>query len=138
MLGYESIPKKKTIKKQQIFTYIVQVSQQEILSCHNYIVQQKSIFCCCEKKIVKNTKKSRMRETLTLSGCVDSSTNTMKSRLFDTFLHFWALFRQLFAFFGTFCDFPGTFCTKKIMCHMSQVTSYMSHVTCDMSPSTCH
>ena len=32
--------------------------------------------------------KSRLRETPTLPACADSSTNTMKSCLFDTFLHF--------------------------------------------------
>ena len=34
-----------------------------------------------------NKKKSRIRETPTLSACADSSTNTKKYRLFDTFLH---------------------------------------------------
>ena len=52
--------------------------------------------------------KSRIRETPTLLACADSSTNTMKSRLFDTFLHFWPVISQFFAFFGTFCDFSGT------------------------------
>ena len=51
------------------------------------------------------TKKSGIRETPTLLPCADSSTNFMKSHPFDTFLHLWALFSQLFAFFGTFCDF---------------------------------
>ena len=73
-------------------------------------------------------KKSRIRETPTLSACANSSTDTMKSHLFETFLHFWALFRPLFSFFGTFLYFSGTFC--KMMCHMSQVTCHRSNSTC--------
>ena len=38
-------------------------------------------------------------------GVCGSSTNTMKSRLFETLLHFWALLSHLFTFVGTFCDF---------------------------------
>ena len=45
-----------------------------------------------------NIKKSRIRETPTLSACADSSTDAMKSRFFDTFLYFWTFFRNFFIF----------------------------------------
>ena len=79
-----------------------------------------------------------MGDTDSLGVC--ANTNTMKSHLFDTFLHFWALFSHKFAFFCTFCDFSCTFCKKKscVTCHKCHVTCRMSHVTCHMSPSTCH
>ena len=76
-------------------------------------------------------KKSRIQETPTLSACADSSTDTMKSRLFDTFWHFSALFSHVFAFFCTFCDFSGTFCKTKN--YVSHVISHMSHVTFHLS-----
>ena len=58
------------------------------------------------KILVNIKKKKRIRETLTLSACADSSTNFMKSRLLDTYLHFRALCSHLFALF---CDFSGNF-----------------------------
>ena len=83
--------------------------------------------------------KKRIRETLNLAACADSSTNTMKSRLIDTFPHYWALFSQLLACFGTFCDFTGTFCKKKnplVTCHISHIKCHMSRVTCQLLPVT--
>ena len=55
---------------------------------------------CWEKLYINNaitclevrTKKSHIRETLTLTACADSITDTMKSCFFATFLHFGALF----------------------------------------------
>ena len=75
-------------------------------------------------------------DTDTLGVChTDSSTDTMKSRLFDTFLHFLALFVTFLALIGTFCK------NKKksfIMCQESHFTCDISHVTCDMSHVTFH
>ena len=65
-------------------------------------------------KIYKlEAKKSRRRETPTLSACADSST----------------LF--IFAIFVTFLALFGTFCLKEscITCHESHVTFHLSHVT---------
>ena len=70
--------------------------------------------------------KYRIRETLTLSACADSSTNTMKFRIFDTFLHFSKNVSHSFALLGTFCYLSGTFCTNF---HVSHVTCHKSHVT---------
>ena len=74
------------------------------------------------KERTRYNKKSYIWETQTLAACVDSSTDKMKFRLFDTFMHFWALYSNLFIHF--FCTFLCK--TKKIMCHMSQVTCHMT------------
>ena len=42
------------------------------------------------EKRQKKEKKSRIRETPTLSACADSNTDTMKSSLFETFGHYLA------------------------------------------------
>ena len=57
--------------------------------------------------------KSRLGETPTLSACADSSTNTTISRLFDTFLHFYALFSHFFPFFALFVTFLAHFIKTK-------------------------
>ena len=47
----------------------------------------------------KIREKSRIQETTTLSAYADSSTDTMKSSLSETFLFLWALFRTFFFFY---------------------------------------
>ena len=66
--------------------------------------------------------KSRIRETLTISVFADSSTDTVKSCLFHSFLHFLALFSNLFCIFLTFCDIS----VSQVTCHMSYVTFHLS------------
>ena len=56
----------------------------------------------------KGNKKSLIRETLTLLTCADSCTDTMISRLFDTFLHIWTLFNHFLLLFVTFLALFGT------------------------------
>ena len=71
-----------------------------------------------------------------LSECVDSTTNIMISRPFDTFRHFLTIFFWHF-FWALFCEFSGIFCKKKKSC----VTCHKSHVTCHLPPVTnanCH
>ena len=58
-------------------------------------------------------KKPRIRETLNLSTCVDSSTDNMKSPflvLFGNYWHFWRFFCNCWALFGTFWHFLSFFC----------------------------
>ena len=57
------------------------------------------------------------------------------SLLFDTFLHFWALYKKIamLAISTTFLALFATFCLKKIMCYESHVTCLVSRVTCHMS-----
>ena len=62
--------------------------------------------------LLENNKeeKCHIHETPTLLACVDSSTDTMKSRLVDPILHLWSLLGHFFvAFFATSCDTSGTF-----------------------------
>ena len=73
---------------------------------------------------------SRIWETRTLSACADSSSDTMKSCLFDTFLHFWALFSHLFAFLALFVTFLKLIVKTN---HVSHIISHMSHVTFNLS-----
>ena len=93
-------------------------------------------------KVQPIIKKSHIRETPTISACADRSTDTMQSRLFDSFLHFWALFSHFFLYnlLALFVTFLALFGKKKssFMCHEPHVTCDMSHVTCHMSPSTGH
>ena len=79
-----------------------------------------------------NHKQSCIRETLTLSVYADS-TNPMKSRLFQIFLHICALFSHLIAIFVTFGFFLALFVINK-----SCVTFHKSHFTCQLSHVTFH
>ena len=76
----------------------------------------------------KERKKSLIRKTPNLLVCADSSTNTIKIRLFLPFSALQLLVSNLFALFSTFYDFSGTLCLKKnyVSCHMSHVTCHMS------------
>ena len=86
-------------------------------------------------------KKSRTRETPTLWAGADSTTNTVKSCFFVTFVHFWVLLSHLFAFLPLFETFFCTFCQTKlkqlcVTCHKSHVKCHISHVTYHLPPVT--
>ena len=75
--------------------------------------------------------KSCIRETSTLSVCADSTRNNRKSRLFDSFLHFWTLFSYfcMLAHFVTFLSLFGIFSLKEIIYHILRVTCHLPPVT---------
>ena len=89
--------------------------------------------------------KSCIWKTPTPLACEDSSTNTMKSRLFVTlFCTFWHFLAFFCCILGTFLiSFLALFVTKKtyvscVTCHMSSLTCHIFHVTCQLSHVTSH
>ena len=97
------------------FARIWEMSQncKKILLVNNHIGTKMSSFFSFSLLLCPFiTKKSRKRETLNLSTCADSSTDTKKSKIY--------IFERI----------------KK--CQVSFVTCHVSGVRCHLSPVTCH
>ena len=73
-------------------------------------------------------------------ACADRSTDTLKSHVLGTFLHFWAIF-SILEFVALHCKISNKIYWKRkscVTCHESHITCGIWHVTSHMSYVTFH